>query len=173
MEGYKHSWTYHNWGKMDKIFSVKELMADVYNMLTIWASLFYFGNASSLPCVLSRLSHVWLFVTPWTVAYQAPLSMGFSRQEYWKGLPFPPSGNLPNTGCEPSSPCLLHWHTGSLPLAPPGTLKPFIVKCYSSQTDSSVPGPMLLCLPFQGLKNETLFHFASWAYKMSSLFPDI
>ena len=104
MEEYKHSWTNHNWGKMDKIFSVKELMADVYNMLTIWASLLYFGNASSLPCVLRRLSHVRLFVTPWTVAYQAPLSMGFSRQEYWNGLPFPPSGNLPNTGFEPSSP---------------------------------------------------------------------
>ena len=41
------------------------------------------------------LSHVQLFATPWTVALQAPLSMGFSRQEYWSGLPFPPPGNLP------------------------------------------------------------------------------
>ena len=39
-------------------------------------------------------------MTPWTVAHQAPLSMGFSRQEYWSGLPFPPSGNLPNLGIE-------------------------------------------------------------------------
>ena len=39
-------------------------------------------------CVLSRLSHVWLFATSWTVAHKAPLSMGFSRQEYWSGLPF-------------------------------------------------------------------------------------
>ena len=44
------------------------------------------------------------FVTPWTVAHQAPLSMGFSRQEYWSGLPFPPPGDLPNPGMEPESP---------------------------------------------------------------------
>ena len=43
-------------------------------------------------------SHVWLFETPWTVACQAPLSMGFSRQEYWSMLPFLPSGDLPNSG---------------------------------------------------------------------------
>ena len=46
-------------------------------------------------CVLSCFSHVCLFVTPWTVAHQAPLSMGFSRQEYWSGLPFPsPTGPI-------------------------------------------------------------------------------
>ena len=50
------------------------------------------------------LSHVRLFVTPWTVAYQAPLSMGFSRQEYWSGLPFPSPRDLPNPGIEPRSP---------------------------------------------------------------------
>ena len=49
------------------------------------------------------LSHVWLFVTPWTVARQAPLSMGFSRQEYWCGLPCSPSENLPNSGIKPAS----------------------------------------------------------------------
>ena len=42
------------------------------------------------------------FVTPWTVACQAPLSIGFSRQEYWSGLPYPPSGNLPDLGIEMS-----------------------------------------------------------------------
>ena len=47
-----------------------------------------------------------LFATPWAVAFQAPLSMGFSRQEYWSGLPFPPSGDLPNPGIEPRSPAL-------------------------------------------------------------------
>ena len=47
-------------------------------------------------CVLSHASHVRLFVTSWTVARQAPLSMGFSRQEYWGGLPCPPPGDLPN-----------------------------------------------------------------------------
>ena len=45
-------------------------------------------------------------VTPWTVACQAPLSMGFSRQEYWSGLPFPSPGDLPNPGTEPRSPAL-------------------------------------------------------------------
>ena len=50
------------------------------------------------------LSHVQLFATPWTIACQAPLSMGFSRQEYWSGLPFPAPGDLPNPGIEPTSP---------------------------------------------------------------------
>ena len=52
-------------------------------------------------CVLSCFSSVWLFVTPWTVAHQAPLSEGFSRQEHWSGLPCPPPGDLPNPGIEP------------------------------------------------------------------------
>ena len=53
---------------------------------------YWFGRTNSI-CVLS---HVWPFLTPWTVAHQVPLSMGFSRQEYWSGLPFPPPGDLPN-----------------------------------------------------------------------------
>ena len=52
------------------------------------------------------LNCVQLFVTPWTVACQVPLSMEFSRQEYWSVLPCPPPGNLPNPGIEPSSPAL-------------------------------------------------------------------
>ena len=55
---------------------------------------------------VKSLSHVRLFATPWTVAYQAPQSMGFSRQEYWSGLPFPSPGDLPNTGIESGSPAL-------------------------------------------------------------------
>ena len=51
--------------------------------------------------LLSRVRH---FVTPWTVAHQAPPSMGFSRQEYWSGLPGPPPGGLPDPGIEPLSP---------------------------------------------------------------------
>ena len=54
-------------------------------------------RAKSLSCVR-------LFVTPWTVARQAPLSMGFSRQEHWSGLPCPPPGDLPDPGIEPESP---------------------------------------------------------------------
>ena len=50
------------------------------------------------------LSHVQLFATPWTVVHQALLSMGFSREEYWYGLPWPPPGDLPNPGIKPASP---------------------------------------------------------------------
>ena len=51
------------------------------------------------------LSHVWLSATPWTIAYQAPLSMGFPEKEYWSGVPFPSPGDLPDLG---SNPGLLH-----------------------------------------------------------------
>ena len=53
--------------------------------------------------MLSCFSHIRFFVTPWTVAHQAPLSMGFSRQDYWNGLPCPPPGDLPNPGIIPAS----------------------------------------------------------------------
>ena len=68
-------------------------------------------------CVLSRVQ---LFVTPWTVAHQAPLSMGFSRQEYWSGLPFPSPDDLPDPGIEPMS---LAWQADSLPLSRLGSPK--------------------------------------------------
>ena len=61
-------------------------------------------------CVLSCFNHDQLSATPWTVAGQAPLSMGFSRQEYWRGLLFPPPGDLPHPGIKL---CLLHWQAGS------------------------------------------------------------
>ena len=54
-------------------------------------------------CMLSLFSCVQLFATPWTVACQAPLSMGFPRQEYWSGLPCPTPGDLPNPGTDPLS----------------------------------------------------------------------
>ena len=67
------------------------------------------------------LSHVQLSETLWTVARQVPLSMGFSRQEYWSRLPFPPSGYLPNPGIKPASPpltgvFLYHWATWEAPI---------------------------------------------------------
>ena len=65
---------------------------------------------------VKSLSRVQLFATPWTVAYQAPPSMGFSRQEYWSGFPFPSTGDLPNPGIEPGSPTL---YTDTLPSEPP------------------------------------------------------
>ena len=63
------------------------------------------------------LSRVRLFATPWTVAHQAPPSMGFSRQEYWSGLPFPSPGDLPDPGIEPGSPAL---QAEALTSEPPG-----------------------------------------------------
>ena len=65
------------------------------------------------------LSHVRLFVTPWTVAHQAPLSMEFSKQEYWSGLLFPTPGALPDSRSDPWLLRLVHWQAVSLPL-PPG-----------------------------------------------------
>ena len=66
------------------------------------------------------LSHVQLFATPWIVGHQAPLSMGFSSQEYWSGLPVLPPGDLPNPRIEPGSPVL---QADSLPSETPGKPK--------------------------------------------------
>ena len=63
------------------------------------------------------LSRVQLFVISWTVAHQAPLSIGFSRQEHWSGLPFPSPGDLTDPGIEPMFPAL---QADSLPSVPPG-----------------------------------------------------
>ena len=67
---------------------------------------------------MKSLSRVRLFATPWTVAYQAPPSMGFSRQEYWSGLPFPSPGDLPDPGIEPGSPA---FQADALTSEPPGS----------------------------------------------------
>ena len=74
------------------------------------------GKAKEL-CVCQSLSCVCLFATPWTVAHQAPLSMGISRQEYWSGMPCPSPGDLPDPGIETGSPSL---QADSLPSEPPG-----------------------------------------------------
>ena len=71
------------------------------------------------------LSRVRLFETPWTVAYQAPLSMRFSRQGYWSGLPFPSPEDLPNPGVEPRSPAM---QADPLPSESPG--KPNVLEYY-------------------------------------------
>ena len=68
-----------------------------------------------------KFSYVQLFATPCTTAHQAPLSMGFSRQEYWSGFPFPSPGDLPNPGIEPGSPTLQS-KADALPSEPPGKL---------------------------------------------------
>ena len=74
-------------------------------------------RACTLSC-FSRFSHVWPIVTLWAVARQAPLSMGFSRQECWSRLLCPPQGIFPIQGSKLS--LLVYWQVGSLPLAPPG-----------------------------------------------------
>ena len=70
-------------------------------------------------CVCAQsLSHVQLFMAPWTVACQPPLPMDFSRQEYWSGIPFPPPGDLPDPEIKPCLLSLVYWQADSLPLAP-------------------------------------------------------
>ena len=95
------------------------------------ASLWDCSTSSSFPllliqlvraCMLSHFSHVRLFVTPWTVACQAPLSMGFSRQEYCSKLPYPPWRDLPNSGIKPAVPVAPALQVDSLPLSHQGSL---------------------------------------------------
>ena len=83
--------------------------------------------------MLSRVSRVRPLATLWDIAHQAPLSTGFSRQEYWSGLPCPLPEIFPTQG---SNPHLLHWEAGSFPLAPPG--KPLL-----KYTDTEI-GSLLL-----------------------------
>ena len=77
-----------------------------------------------IECVCA-LSHVWLSVTPWTIACQAPLSLGFSRQDYWNELPFSYPVNLLDLGIKPTSPALAGRNTG-----PPGNHWVFIIKLH-------------------------------------------
>ena len=83
---------------------------------------------------VKSLSRVRLFATPWTVARQAPLSMGFSRPEYWSGLPFPSPGDLPNPRIEPGSPAL---QADSLSSEPPG--KPYSIMLSANKNDFLFP----------------------------------
>ena len=78
---------------------------------------------SMCKCLVTQLC---LFVTPWTATLQVPLSTGFSRQEYWSGLPFPPPGDLPDPGSNPHLLCLLHWQADSLLLSHRGSPDKFI-----------------------------------------------
>ena len=85
------------------IFYLLVLAFEIYkDFFTLWVKphFIYIG----VEC--QSLSRIWLFATPWTVAHQVPPSMGFSRQEYWSGLPFPSPGNLSNPEIEPRSPAL-------------------------------------------------------------------
>ena len=77
------------------------------------------------------LSRVQLFATPWTVAYQAPPSMGFSRQEYWSSLPFPSPEDHPDPGIEPGSPTL---QVDALPSQLPGKPPKICIKSMKMKT---------------------------------------
>ena len=94
---------------------------------------------------LRHFSHVQLFATPWAVACQAPLSMGFPRQEYWSGLPFPFPGDLSDPGMEPPSPALAG---GFFTTKPPG--EPFT--CISSFNYHDNPGREVIVSPLCGLR---------------------
>ena len=105
--------------------------------------------------VCELLTCVQLLATPWIVACQALLSVGFSRQEYWKGLPFPPSGYLPRPGIETR---LLHWQVDSLPLCHLGSPK-FNLQHVSYDQVPTLSGP----------QSEARMSFLMLAY-FSSLF---
>ena len=90
----------------------------------------YQGNISCKRKKVKSLSCVRLFATSWTVAYQAPPYMEFSRQEYWSGLPFPSPEDLPGPGIKPWSPAL---EADTLPFEPPG--KPFHAKMGTIRTE--------------------------------------
>ena len=96
------------------------------------------------PCYLlapvhvpSHFSCAWLFENLWIVACQAPLSMGFSRQEYWSRLPCPPPGNLPDPGTEPAPPVSLSLQVDSSPPEPPE--KPISTICTCKNTSHIFP----------------------------------
>ena len=77
--------------------------ATIHRVPKSWTQLNELNNNHKGPREVKLLSCVQLFVTPWTVAYEAPPSMGFPMQEYWSGLLFPFPGDLPNPGIEPMS----------------------------------------------------------------------
>ena len=99
----------------------------MYSRSTVWILTLPPGKRnqllSSVRVCAQLLSRVWLLVTPWTVARQAPLSMGFSGQEYWNGLPCPPPEDLPDPGVEPTSPASPALAGGFFTTEPPGLVR--------------------------------------------------
>ena len=119
----------------------------------------YTPRGHSLIKWLLLFSRVQIFVTPWTVAHQAPLSMGFPRQEYWSGLSFPSPGDLPDPGIEPMSPAWAgRFFTPEPPEKPLGTLKshcPFTVVTMSVKTPNTGSAALLLVKPHYGKSQHT------------------
>ena len=96
--------------------------------------------------MLSRFSHARLFATLWTIAHKAPLSMGFSRQKYWSGLPCHFPGELPNSGIKPTSPMSPALQADTLPSKPLGKphpipLNPTVNIVTNSQQKTSMVNP--------------------------------
>ena len=89
--------------KRYKMISFEAICNYWFNPFGIWLGGLRWESIDFSVICVSHSSRVRLFVTPWTVACQAPLSMGFSRQEYWSGLPCPPPGDLPDPGIKPKS----------------------------------------------------------------------
>ena len=116
----------------------------IFTFSRIYCIDFIIWSLSSYGYTCVPLSRILPFVTQWTVALQAPLSIGFPRQEYWSGLPFPTPGDLPNSGTELAS---LHWQADSLPLRHLGSplsayVHPLNMKsCWSLVSVSSIPRP--------------------------------
>ena len=129
--------------------------------------------------MLSHFSHLRFFMTFWTAAHQAPLSMGLSKQEYWSGLSCPPPGIFPTQGSNSCPLCLLHWQVGSLPLVPPGKPNgeqdPLLISSFTSceaHTLHFLNKRASLSLPTsshfeRGLEFEQVIHFAQGATPMA------
>ena len=123
---------------------------------------------SRIVCVhVKLLSRVRLFATLWTVARQAPLSMGFSRQEYWSGLPFPPPGDLPNPGIEPGSPALQADALSSEPSRGEGYIYIPLKNWNQISLTPRVPKGILQ----SHLRKVNLTRFTEWKRKHSGLVP--
>ena len=116
---------------------------------------------SCFSCASVKLQRVWLSVTPRTVAHQTSLSMGFSRQEYWSGLPFPPTGDLPNPGIAPASP-----KSPVLAAAAAKLLQSCPTLC--NPIDGSPPGsPVPGILQARTLEWVAISFFNAWKWKWS------
>ena len=111
-------WCWQEYHRTDVIsFSVNNTMGCLFIPLVVLLIIITIIKWYLSSLKVKLISHVRLFATPWTVAYQAPQYMEFSRQEYWSGLLFPSPGDLPNPGIEPRFPAL---QADALPSEPPG-----------------------------------------------------
>ena len=107
--------------------------------------LYNFSKFGILFVCAQSLSHVQLFATLWTIACQTPLSMRFSSQEYWSGVPFPPPGDLPKPGIKPTSPVAPALAGGFFTTEPPDSLIKYVMLIISALLS---PFKMLICIAY-------------------------